>query len=354
MCDVTSQQDDSLNTLKRNLKEFSVLAEKVDSITKVDGRRLVVGESAVSRMDQDQIGLLLKDKMKAASKIDIYNDIRKLIRLTQESYNLLKSSFIKDTSTHVFITQAALNLVAAPPDFRASLLKHCTYPDEAWHSLRDLMFEGHFFGDTLPGKQGNFIEKYYPKAMALFKALKKLTHGLNEDIHENAMENYVKYYEKFMSPQREDESLGIAVHYLQDLTAPHHVGNYPAVPYVDHFFFEKYANKIVWEGPHPFTIDAGRYSAFKYSLGVSPAQPERFAAAVYERSKEFVPYIETALHSETAGTKEYLQKVDGAIDEYNDRFCNGNDQWTDAVREAIPLAVYASAFLFETVLEKRG
>ncbi len=354
MCDVTSQQDGSLNTLKRNMKDFSMLAGKVNSIAKIDGRRLVFPKSAVSRMDKDELNLLLTEKMKAASKIDIYDDFRKLIRLTQESYNLLTQSYTDKKSTHFFITLAALNLVGAPPDFRDPLLENCTYPDEAWHDLRDLIFEGHFFGDTVPGKKGNFIEKYYPKAMVLFKALKKLTHGVKEDIHENALENFVKYYEEFMSPRRKDESLGIAVHYLQDLTAPHHVGNYPAVPYVDHFFFEKYANQIVWEGPHPFAIDKNRYNAFKNSLGVSPAQPEKFAAAVYERAKEFVPYIETALHKETAGTEEYLQKVDGAIDEYNDRFCNGNDQWKEAVSRAIPVAVYASAFLFETVLKTQG
>ena len=93
MCDVTSQQDNSLSTLKRNMKDFSMLAGKVNSIAKIDGRRLVFRKSAVSRMDQDEINLLLADKMKAASKIDIYDDIRKLIRLTQESYNLLTQSY---------------------------------------------------------------------------------------------------------------------------------------------------------------------------------------------------------------------------------------------------------------------
>jgi hypothetical protein len=80
----------------------------------------------------------------------------------------------------VFITQAAINLVAAPPD-SALRPKHCTYPDEALLQVWGLMFEGHFFGDTLPGKQA-ISSKNTIRKRCLSKALKKITHGLNEDI----------------------------------------------------------------------------------------------------------------------------------------------------------------------------
>lgn len=351
MNEATVQQDASIKLLKDTLKEFSALSSELKAVTRIDRKSLKFRKKDVPKKGKEETRLFFRDVINRACGREIFEEVRRLIRLTHESYERFKRVLELRDSTHCYITDRALGLLNVSPADTALLLEYCKFPDDPKSDLQDLIFEGHFFGDTKEGGKGNFLENAAPTTMLILKYMKRATNGLDEDIHEHALMNFVNHYNLAVGGSGSVTSLGVATHYLQDLTAPHHVGNYPAVPYVDHFFFEKYANQIVWEGPHPFTIDMGRYNAFKNALGVRPADPERFAAAIYERSKEFVPYIETSLHRETAGTKEYLRKVDGAIDEYNDRFCNGNDQWTDAIREAIPLAVYASACLFETVLQ---
>ncbi|NPU85935.1 MAG: hypothetical protein HPY65_15775 [Syntrophaceae bacterium] len=343
------QKDVSITELKDSLKEYSGLMAKLNSMPKVSKKSLKVGKKDISQKGKEEVRIYFGEKINKAFNTEIFEDVSKMIRLTHESYEKFKRVLELGESTHCWITRQALNLVNVNPALSALLLEYCKYPDDPKSDMQDLIFEGHFYGETNTGAWGNFIENLPTAAVLVLEGLKKARNGLDEDIHEHALENFATNYDLAMSVNRNAGSLGIAAHYLQDLTAPHHVGNYPAVPYVDHYFFEKYANLYVYGSPQ-FVLTKSEYDTFKGSLNTDLSKPEAFATEIYNRAKAFVPFIETDLHAETAGTNKYSLMVDSEIDKYNRNLTIGSRQWKEAVDKAIPLAVYATAYLFENGL----
>jgi len=351
MSDRTLQQDVPVSELKEAVKDFSARAGRLKQISGIDRRPLRLNRRLISRMGKDETRLLLWNKLKEAARADIYDDIHELIRLTHESYEQFKRIIGSRYSTHRYITDQALRLVAADPAAFQRLLGYSTYPDESESDMRDLVFEGHFYGKTFSGGEGNFLNNLFPEGLlAVLEMVKKLRHGFDEDIREHAVMNFAKNCARVRNGGPEHFHLGVAAHYLQDLTAPHHVGNYPAVPYVDHYFFEKYASLYVHDNPQ-FVIAKADYDNFKGSLTSNPDHPERFALEIHHRATEFIPYIATGLHAESPGTPGYENAVDDAVDTCNSRFVSGSYKpWDDAINNALPLAVYATAYLFEKAL----
>ena len=349
MNEATVQQDASIKLLKDTLKEFSALSSELKAVTRIDRKSLKFRKKDVPKKGKEETRLFFRDVINRACGREIFEEVRRLIRLTHESYERFKRVLELRDSTHCYITDRALGLLNVSPADTALLLEYCKFPDDPKSDLQDLIFEGHFFGDTKEGGKGNFLENAAPTTMLILKYMKRATNGLDEDIHEHALMNFVNHYNLAVGGSGSVTSLGVATHYLQDLTAPHHVGNYPAVPYVDHFFFEKYANKYVYGSPD-FVLTPGGYSEFKSSLRTGPLDPQAFALEIYDRARAFIPCIETDLHAEEPGTEGYVLKVDSAIDEYNQSLVAGNRKWKEAVDKAIPLAVYASACMFETAL----
>lgn len=348
----TVQQDASIKLLKDTLKEFSTLSSRLNAVTRIDRKSLKFRKKDVPKKGREETRLFFRDVIDKACGMVISEEVRKLVRLTHESYERFKRVLELRDSTHCYITDRALGLLNIPPAAAGLLLEYCKFPDDPQSDMQDLIFEGHFFGETKAGGKGNFLENAAPTTVLILKCMKRATNGLGEDIHEHALMNFVNHCNLAVGVSGNVTSLGVAAHYLQDLTAPHHVGNYPAVPYVDHFFFEKYANKYVYDSPD-FVLTPGGYIEFKSSLRAAPTDPQAFALEIYERARAFIPCIETDLHAEVPGTEEYALKVDSAVDEYNQSLVAGNRKWKEAVDHAIPLAVYASAFLFETVLEAK-
>lgn len=346
----TFRQGASISSLKKTLKEFSALTAGLNSVTNIDTGHLDFQRDTFSGMGRGEARLRLWDKIIQACHADIYEDVYKLISLTHQSYDQFKRVIKSRYNTHRYITEQALTLINVDPGISQKLMEYCTFPDDRKSDMQDLIFEGHFYGKTHTGSEGNFLNNLFPATMVILAAIKKVNYGFDEDIQEHAVMNFWRNYKNVGKDAKRYLYLGVAAHYLQDLTAPHHVGNYPAVPYVDHYFFEKFASRYVHGKPH-FQITKTGYDKFKGSLISSLSQPEAFAKEIYGKAIEFIPYIETDLHSESPGTDGYAKAVDNAVDTYNGYLVSGtNRQWEEAIDNAIPLAVYATAYLFEASL----
>ena len=351
MSNTNLQQETSIKGLKETLKEFSALAATLNSVTDIDKGSLSLEKMPIPDKGREAIRLCLWDKIKEACHVDLYEDIHRLIKLTHQSYDQFKGVISSQYSTHRYITEQAVQLIQADPAIAEKLLEYCTFPDEPKSDMSDLIFEGHFYGKTDAGGKGNFLGNLFPQGVAILEAIKKATYGLDEDIEEHAVMNFIRHYSQSGKSSPGNFYLGVAAHYLQDLTAPHHVGNFPAVPYVDHYFFEKFASLYI-HGHPKFAITVDDYNNFKASLQSNPSSPDAFAKEIYSKATAFIPYIATALHEESPGTDGYFKLVDQEVDHYNNFLAAGvNPQWEKAINGAVPLAVYATAYLFEEALK---
>ena len=145
-----------------------------------------------------------------------------------------------------------------------------------------------------------------------------------DDTEETAVSNFGEYYIQSQNGSINLKKLGWASHYLQDLTAPHHVGNL-AIGFeiitdntATHFLFEKYAKKYVYDNPDAFSRTAKSiYRELKKKF--KPAGPEKFAREVYKRAVPNVPDVKTM-----------------------SRAC-----WDRAIKKSIPLAIGATAVILE-------
>ena len=173
-------------------------------------------------------------------------------------------------------------------------------------------------------KFGNFLGRVFGKYFLSF-----LNNCIN-DIDETASSNFSKYYKQPLDRNIGLKELGWAGHYIQDLTAPHHVGNMAIFFEVitdniaTHFVFEKYARKYVYDHPNDFTSKAKKiYKELKPNF--NPNKPKKLAKEVYNRAVKNVPFI------------------------------MGTDlaSWDKAIKDAIPLAIGATAVIFELLMEIR-
>lgn len=350
----TKQQDRSIENLKESLKEYNGIVTRLEAIDKVKKAPLRIKKGSLSKMGREEKRVLLRDKVNEACKTDAYGDIDKLIGLTHRSYNQYKALPSAEYNTHEYITTQASDLLHLDPATAKILLDYCTFPDDSKSDMCDLMFEGHFYGKTDTGVPGNFlVDMFSEGVLIVMEACKKFKYGNDEDIHEHAVMNFTRYYSQFLnvaSVELKHFYLGVAAHFLQDLTAPHHAGNYPAVPYVDHYFFEKFTGTYVYSDPK-FKISRAAYNNFKKKMAFGPTQPESFALEVTGMATPYIKYIESDSHTRTAGKKRSVSSMDAEIDTLNRSLLSGkNEKWEKAIVGAVPLAVYATTYLFETAL----
>ncbi|MEN6374140.1 MAG: hypothetical protein ABFD75_05060 [Smithella sp.] len=344
----------SIENLKAGLEEYNNIIAKLKTIDKVMKAPLRINRGIFTKLGREERRILLRDKINEAFKADAYGDFDKLIRLTHQSYNLHKALPSTEHNTHEFITDQAIALLGINPVIADTLHTYCTYPDEPKSDMSDLIFEGHFYGKTSAGAPGNFLVDAFPEtALRAMELVKKIRFGADEDIHEHAVMNFTRYFNQSIPPASADLKhfyLGVAAHFLQDLTAPHHAGNYPAVPYVDHYFFEKFTSQYVYDEPE-FAISRAGYNNFKAKMAAKPAQPEPFALEVNGLATPFIQYIETDFHRMLGGDEPDMASMDKEIDKLNKILLAGkNEDWEKAIVGAIPLAVYATAYLFESSL----
>jgi hypothetical protein len=348
------KQDASIKDLKASLKEYNGLVSKLTAIGEVKKEPLQFDTANFSIMGREEKRVYLWDKIKTAYGTEAYENINKLIKLTHQSYNQFKALPSSQLSTHRYITEQAVKLLDLDSAIAKTLLEYCTYPDEPKSDMSDLIFEGHFYGKTNSGAPGNFLVNLFPQVLLALEAVKKLLHGKDEDIHEHAVMNFARHYDSHLhagSVYQKYFYLGVAAHYLQDLTAPHHAGNYPAVPYVDHYFFEKFASQYVYGKPK-FKISQNGYNEFASKINSSLNQPQSFAREISGMAAPYIKFVETEFHHKLAGNANDASFMDAQIDSFNKRLISGkNQEWAKAIDGAVPLAVYATTYLFETALE---
>ena len=251
-------------------------------------------------------------------------DLKKFWDLMNEANKLyadVKKGMDQSGSTHEFITSAALDLLGVTDAKTHQVLqKACMAPDRE-KDLRSLVFEGHFYEKVAGRRNGNFLERVFGD---LSKGLLGFIDRHINDIDETALSNFAKYYTYATAGDIQLKELGWAAHYIQDLTAPHHAGNM-AIGFETitdncetHFPFEKFAKGYVYDNPTVFKTKAQEiYNEFRQTL--TGKRPKAIAKEVQRRAVPNVPKV---------------QRLDGPA-------------WTEAIHEAIPLAIAATAFIFD-------
>lgn len=301
-------------------EETKIYKEAEKNIKKLIGELNKKGPK-IEKLNVAKSGL----KMKLSPFID--SDLTKFWSIIEEAkklYFTLKKESDQSGSTHEFITSQALDIInITDTKIQKDLQKNCIAPDKE-SKLRNLIFEGHFYGKITENDdkhKGNFLERIFGDLNMGFIGI--INRYIN-DIDETAQSNFIKYYTHALANGNQLEKLGWAAHYIQDLTAPHHVGNM-AIGFESitdncetHFPFEKYAKGYVYANPTVFKNKAQEiYHEFKQSL--TGKEPMEIADEVQKRA---IPNI---------------QKVK-AWD---------SSAWTEAICDAIPLAIGSTAFIFD-------
>jgi hypothetical protein len=182
-----------------------------------------------------------------------------LDRRFQEASRLYLEAYLEEKrgrNTHQLITAAALRILGVDetaPEHQ-SLIDESLGPDRTIATLR-LMMEGHFHGAVPDGGTGNFLPAYFPGWLVAF--LRRL-----DDVGETARSNFTDGFEKVDDAPGIARLHGFTVHYLQDVTAPHHAANIPSIlPALrgepdTHRQFEKRASKLFGDDPSAFDQSA--------------------------------------------------------------------------------------------------
>ncbi len=346
----------SILNLKADLEEYHRLVANLKNIKKVKKATLQVRKGTLAQKGKEAKRVLLRDKVNETFGRGAFEDIDRLIGMTHQSYQQYKGIEDKQHNTHQFITDQATALLATDSTIADVLHTYCTYPDEPKSDMADLIFEGHFYGKTGSGIPGNFLADTFPKeALRVMAFVKQVRFGADEDMHEHAVSNFTQYFNQVLrlpSPDQKYFYLGVSAHFLQDLTAPHHAGNYPALPYVDHYFFEQFASRYVYDHPR-FNISRSAYKKFKSRMASDPNEPESYALEVNSMAVPFIPYIEPDSRGSLAMGTQSPFSLDAELNRFNKSLLSGqNEKWEKAIVGAVPLAIYATAYLFETALKE--
>jgi len=228
------------------------IASRIDTLMETQSVETPSGQPRAAR------ALLGAAPVKAAMNAGdpkVYEEMSSLYLQGYRETRTLKTR--KGPTTHQLITKNALRILrdegaqVASPLKRARLVSLSSGPDKSLKNMK-LMMEGHFFGDNGTGKKGNYFPKYLNHAtIAACKIV--------DDVNENAKTNFVRYAGHF-DKKRKTRDLAWSLHYLQDMTAPHHVRNFPAYftkrrkdeGFDTHMPFEHHANEL-------FSKDEGQF-----------------------------------------------------------------------------------------------
>gem|GEM_PF-1558074 len=375
-----SSADASTNNLKDELKTFRAILSRLGKIKPTERKSQLFDPGAVASIKRSDRYPLLREAFRKEYRMNAYEDIRGLSNIVHRSYGRLKGAIETRVNTHRYITREAIKLTGlADRGISGALVEYCTFPDEPRSDMNDLMYEGHFYGKIGGGKYGNFILKEYPgKVVSMMDRYKKATNGPEERIDEHAVSNFGENIRKYLSSGADVFHLGVAAHYLQDLTAPHHAGNYPAFPYIDHYIFEQFASSYVHGSPG-FTVSDSEYESFRKGHEIDLSTPEEYAKTIHREATAFVRYIEKDLNARMNDPRSYslftgkrsriasdsedippwLKNPDiyafimDDIDRFGSRALFGSKEWEKAIDGAVPLAVYATARLIETAFPCR-
>lgn len=254
--------------------------------------------------------------------VDIKTEFKTMVADANALYKKLKTNLNKQNSTHEFITNSAINLAGKINGTEKNiLLDACTEPDHK-RELYDLSYEGHFYG-AIPGhKKGNFFHKVF-KNKLIFSAF-----NLVGKINEDALGNFTRYLSEF-EKSKNIETLGWTLHFLQDLTAPHHATN-KAIFFefiTDKEYYKKHSPK---EDSHfPFEKYAQYYVQDKEDLMLAMAKP-------------LVDELTSELQSK--GSKKFAEEIHHRALQHSDISQKDRDE---VINANISLAIAASAVILD-------
>jgi len=266
----------------------------------------------------------LKVKKGAKQAVVGIDDIYKISMTLTQLYLELQSN--KETrgseNTHKLITSNAFGLIGYRGDKKKmeSVIESSAGPDRHPKTIA-LMMEGHFYGEVKTGVYGNYLPRIFDDLFLRF------IDRLN-DIDETAKKNFIKYYNAYNSPRRNLESLGWALHYIQDLTEPHHAGNYAMFFsfYTDgfdtHYAFEKKARSMINDDREFFT----------------------------ERAKTLLPGLEREFIA--GGIHSFSDVIYQKTRPFINDNIKGNDKsaWAEVIKDALPLAIAATAIVLKNTV----
>jgi len=260
-----------------------------------------------------------RGKMKAADFYSLSSGYAK--SYLQLNDKLDKSDLL---GTHMLITEQAFKLAGTQADEEKKkfVIDSSTGPDKHLKTIAIFM-EGHFYGDIGDGKTGNFLQRVFEKRFL------KFIDRLN-DIDETAITNSGKYFKKYGGKPKRLESFAWALHYLQDLTAPHHAGNYAIFfsnftdGFDTHFPFEKKARQMINANPSSFNKKA--------------------EALLKQLEPQFDP-------NDKKGFENFCGIVHGMSLKNIDGRIRGGDEakWAEVINDALPLAIAATAAVLKKV-----
>ena len=304
---LTKKEANVLEAASQEMQRFQQLISKSP---------IAIDKSAFAKM-----GMKKRAEYFSASIAKSHKIFSELIKKANEYYAALKGLMDEKDTTHEFITAEALSqLNIQDKIFSQALLESCMDPDKDKKHW-ELAYEGHFYGKLNGQKFGNFFPRVFHGSMLWF-----LDH-LN-DIDETALSNFCKNYAKALADRSNTKILGCAAHYLQDLTAPHHVGNMAIFFEMmtdntnTHYVFEKFARNFVYkeENKNRFANRAKIiFDELKLSFNPPISEPEKFAKVVYNTAVANVSKVKS----------------------------NNGNLWTEAICDAIPLAIGATAVILE-------
>jgi hypothetical protein len=227
-------------------------------------------------------------------------------------------------STHEAITRAAqrvAKITGGSPE-PAAVVAASTAPDTTREGRR-LFYEGHFYGTAPDGGFGNYMPWVFTSPVrALMAAF--------DDIEETARRNFLEHARLVAEDPSDATRHGWALHYLQDLTNPHHARNLPIFlrrPGFDldtHHAFEVRANKRFVEN------DARYDDAAEKLLGTFRQRP--FDLTREEGREQFVDEV----HGRALGI------ADGDWIKHGE-----SKDWDPKIDEALTLAIAATALFVE-------
>jgi hypothetical protein len=298
-------------------KEESAIMKKAAQDARKLKNRLA---KSAAPIDKTVFNRMKTDKREKIFSVGLSKDLlllEDLIKTANSYYQALKKLIDEKDTTHELITAQALEMQKiTDPVLKTPILDSCMDPDRD-KKLWELAYEGHFYGRIDEQRYGTFRPRVLD-GPSLY-----LLDRIN-DIDETALSNFARCYSQALQNRGDLKLLGQAVHYLQDLTAPHHVGNMAIFFEIitddndTHFLFEKYARGYVLNnGPALGAAAVAQYQRLKVAF--DPDKPEELARTVFNDALANVP------------------KVIG-ID---------LKSWDDAINNAIPLAIGATAVVLE-------
>jgi hypothetical protein len=289
-------------------------------VAKLDAARKRI-EKYKNKIDAASRAKVGKDKFMRSGGIgtlkDSVDNFYALVKIVADNYKELKNpQEWSAKNTHKFITEKACEYLSLDQKVANQLIKACTVPDDNEKMWR-LCYEGHFYG-AVKGGYGNFLKKVFDDELLA------LVDYIN-DIDETAVSNFAVHFKP-----EDVRELGFAAHYIQDLTAPHHVGN-QAIFFESltgdnetHYAFEKYARD--------------------YLYGMSPQQMKQII------DNADTEYRKIKITLDEANAKVFAKQIYGSSVRYVQNIKGWDrNEWDKAIQNAIPIAIAATAVVFESL-----